>query len=114
MAHFAEIDDNNKVLRVVVVSNEFEDDGENYLANVVGLGGRWIQTSYNSNFRGVYAGIDYTYNEDEDIFVTPQRYPSWTREGSFWIPPIPCPDEKGKDYDWDEETQSWIEIKPQA
>jgi hypothetical protein len=111
MAHFAEIDKDNKVLRVVVVSNEFEDDGQNYLANVVGLGGTWIQTSYNGNFRGVYAGIDYIYNKEEDIFVTPQRYPSWTRDGSNWVPPVPMPIEKGKVFDWDEATLSWVEVK---
>lgn len=109
MAHFAEIDKNNKVLRVVVIANEFEDDGENYLANVIGLGGRWIQTSYNNKIRGIYAGIDFTYNEKEDIFICPQPYPSWIRNGSLWNPPVPMPIEKGKAYLWNEEILNWVE-----
>jgi len=57
MAHFAEIDSNNKVLRVLVVDNSQEDRGQEFLANDLGLGGTWIQTSYNANFGGKYAGI---------------------------------------------------------
>jgi len=71
MAHFAEIDSNNKVLRVLVVDNSQEDRGQEYLANEVGLGGTWIQTSYNANFRGKYAGIGDIYDPVEDIFITP-------------------------------------------
>jgi hypothetical protein len=69
MAHFAEIDSNNKVLRVLVVPNEFEKDGHNYLANEIGLGGTWVQTSYNANFGGKYAGVGDTWNGTE--FVAP-------------------------------------------
>lgn len=68
MAHFAEIDKNNTVLRVLVVPDEFEKDGENYLAKKIGLGGKWIQTSYNAKIRGKFAGIGDIYNEDLDIF----------------------------------------------
>ena len=71
MAHFAELDGNNVVLRVLVVPNEFEDRGEDYLANEIGLGGRWIQTSYNGMIRGKYAGIGDIYLPLEDIFITP-------------------------------------------
>jgi len=71
MAHFAEIDANNKVIRVLVVDNSLELKGEDFLSNDLGLGGRWIQTSYNGNFRGRYAGIDSIYNEELDIFETP-------------------------------------------
>jgi hypothetical protein len=56
MAHFAEIDENNIVLRVLVVANENEDRGQQFLAEELGLGGTWVQTSYNSNFRKNYAG----------------------------------------------------------
>ncbi len=69
MAHFAKIED-GIVTQVVVVDNEHEADGEAYL-NGLGLEGRWIQTSYNGNFRGVYAGIGDTYDEELDIFVAP-------------------------------------------
>lgn len=70
MAHFAEIDSNNKVLRVLVVDNSREADGQNFLADELGLGGTWIQTSYNANFGGKYAGIGYTW--DGTNFITPE------------------------------------------
>lgn len=69
MAHFAEINSDNTVIRVLVVPNEFEERGEDYLANEIGLGGRWIQTSYNARIRGKYAGIGDTYDVVNDIFV---------------------------------------------
>lgn len=72
MAHFAEIDDNNVVLRVLVVPNEFEERGEDYLANEIGLGGRWIQTSYNAKIRGKYAATGDIYDEAKDIFYSPE------------------------------------------
>ena len=62
MAHFAEIDSNNKVLRVLVVPNEQENRGQEYLANDLNMGGTWIQTSYNANFGGKYAGIGDTWD----------------------------------------------------
>lgn len=69
MAHFAEIDKDNKVIRVLVVSNDYEKDGEKYLSKTLGLGGRWIQTSYNANFRGKFAGVGDTYSEELDEFI---------------------------------------------
>jgi hypothetical protein len=78
MAHFAEIDQDNKVLRVVVVANkdtadengnEVEQIGKDFCNRL--LGGNWIQTSYNGNFRGKYAGIGDTYDSVLDIFVSP-------------------------------------------
>ena len=71
MAHFAEIDGNNTVLRVLVVDNLLEHRGAEFLANDLGLGGTWIQTSYNNNIRGKYAGIGYTYDAVNDVFVSP-------------------------------------------
>jgi len=71
MAHFAEIDSENKVIRVLVVPNEFESDGQNYLANDLGMGGTWIQTSYNAKIRGKYAGIGDIYDKENDQFVSP-------------------------------------------
>ena len=67
------------------------------------------RTSYNSKIRGTYAGIGHSYNEEEDIFIAPQPYPSWIRSGSFWQAPEPMP-EDGNFYRWDEESLSWIEI----
>ena len=79
MAHFAEIDENNKVLRVIVVANEdcgdldfpeSEPIGQAFIESL-GLGGTWKQTSYNNNFRGTYAGIGFTYDAANDVFVAP-------------------------------------------
>lgn len=69
MAHFAELDENNIVQRVLFIDDQYESDGDNYLANVLGLGGRWIQTSYNNKMRGKFAGLGDTYNPESDIFI---------------------------------------------
>ena len=71
MAHFAEIDDTNTVIRVLVVPDDQEHRGQDFLAIDLGLGGTWLQTSYNNNIRGVYAGIGYTYDPNLDVFVPP-------------------------------------------
>jgi hypothetical protein len=71
MAHFAEIDSNNVVIRVLVVADEHEHRGQDYLANDCGEGGTWIQTSYNANIRGKFAAIGDTYDEATDTFVSP-------------------------------------------
>lgn len=73
MSHWAEIDKNNKVLRVVVGDNNDPNGDEGYKTIVDTLGGRWIQTSYNGNFRGEYAGPGYTYDEENDVFVAPEK-----------------------------------------
>jgi hypothetical protein len=109
MSHWAEIDNQNKVIRVLVGDNNDPAGDEGYQWLLDNLGGTWIKTSYNSKIRGTYAGIGFTYNETEDIFIAPQPYPSWTREGSFWNAPVPRPTD-GKFYQWDEETLSWIEF----
>jgi hypothetical protein len=75
MAHFAEIDSDNKVLRVLVVDNSQEDRGQEFLANDLGFGGTWIQTSYNNNIRGKYAGIGDIYDPINDVFTTPEEEP---------------------------------------
>jgi hypothetical protein len=82
MASFAELDENNIVLRVISVSNDvcgeptltFPDTdaaGRAFIANTLKLGGTWKQTSYNNNFRGTYAGIGYTYDPTTDTFTPP-------------------------------------------
>jgi hypothetical protein len=109
MAHFARIDENNIVQEVLVVDNSQEHRGHEFLANDLGLGGRWIQTSYNNNFRKQYAGIGFTYDEAKDIFVQSQPFPSWTLdENSDWQPPVARPNDLSY---WDEDTLSWIEFK---
>jgi len=72
MANFAEINSNNIVIRVLAVDNSLEDRGADFLANDLGLGGTWIQTSYNNNIRYNYAGIGYTYDETRDAFIPPK------------------------------------------
>jgi hypothetical protein len=71
MAHFAEIDSDNKVVRVLTVPNEQEERGEEFLSVDLNLGGRWIQTSYNAKIRGKFAGIGDTYDADKDLFIAP-------------------------------------------
>lgn len=71
MAHFAEIDENNIVLRVLAVDNSLESEGATFLSETLGLGGQWIQTSYNANFRGCFAGVGYSYDPVQDIFIPP-------------------------------------------
>jgi hypothetical protein len=109
MAHYAYLDDNNLVVAVIVGKDESELidnlDTETYYALNTSYSVK--RTSYNSKIRGTFAGVGYTYNSNEDIFVIPQPYPSWIRSGSFWNPPIPMPTE-GK-WAWDEENLNWVE-----
>lgn len=105
MAHFAEIE-NGLVMRVLVAPNEQEHRGQEYLSNDLGLGGTWIQCSYNNSIRKQYPGIGYTYNQAADVFVKPKPFPSWTLdENHDWNPPTPKPDGA---YVWDEDTLSWV------
>lgn len=75
MAHFAEIDKDGIVVRVVVVDNEHEKRGQTYLAKDLELGGIWIQTSYNHKFRGKYAGIGDIYDKENDVFIADPNQP---------------------------------------
>ena len=72
MAHFAEIDKDGFVLRVLVVDDSQEHRGQEFLAEDLGLGGTWIQTSYNSNIRGKYAAIGDKYDKKKDQFISPK------------------------------------------
>lgn len=72
MAHFARLDADNKVVDVLVVPDEQEHRGEEFLRDDLQLGGRWIQTSYNHRIRKQYAGIGFTYNHAADVFISPQ------------------------------------------
>ena len=107
MAHYAFITD-GMVTEVITGIDENEVieglDPETWYGNYRGQVCK--RTSYNGNIRGVYASKGFTYNQDEDIFITPQPYPSWTRDGSFWNPPVERPSD-GKMYVWNEENQSW-------
>lgn len=110
MAHFAEIDQNNKVTRVLVVPNEQENRGQEYLASDLQLGGTWIQTSYNHRIRKQFAGIGFTYDPNADLFIRPQPYPSWTLDDNHdWQPPVPYPNDD-KFYVWNETNRRWDEV----
>jgi hypothetical protein len=69
MSHFAEIDENNKVIRVLVGDNNEADEGE---AIVKSLGGTWIKTSYNAKIRYNFAGVGFTYDAEADAFIAPR------------------------------------------
>jgi hypothetical protein len=103
MAHFAEIK-NNLVLRVIVAEQDFINSG------IVGDAFLWVQTSYNGNFRGKYASIGDTWDKVNEVFISPQPFPSWTLDTDFnWNAPTPYPTDD-LIYSWDEDTTSWVEI----
>ena len=121
MSHFAEINSEKIVQRVLVVEQEFIDTGK------LGDPKNWIQTSYNTRagvhyapnsytpdggvaLRKNYAGVGYTYDEERDAFIPPKPYPSWklVEETCQWEAPVAFPDD-GKYYDWDESSTSWVE-----
>jgi hypothetical protein len=118
MAHFAQLDENNIVIQVIVAGDEYESTGEQLYAETVG--GVWKRTSYNTvsgthrndgtPFRGNYAGVGFKYDETLDAFIPPKPFESWVLDQSIfnWVPPIPVPDASSA-WIWDEETLSWIE-----
>ena len=121
MAHFAQIDENNVVLQVLVIDQDVIDTGH------FGDPASWIQTSYNTRggvhygpdnqpdggvaLRKNYAGIGHIYDPVRDAFYAPQPYPSWMldEDTCWWQPPVPFPTD-GKNYAWDEATISWVEV----
>lgn len=109
MAHFAEIDNNSIVTRVLVVPDEQEHRGQEFLANDLGLGGVWIQTSYNNRIRKQYAGIGFTYDPTADVFIRPSPFSSWVLdENHDWQAPVVKPADANEYTYWDEPTLSWV------
>jgi len=103
MAHFAELDENNIVTKVIVVHN---NKGVEFCNSLFGHT-NWIQTSYNNNMRKQFAGVGFTYDDVNDVFVAPQPYPSWSLdENHDWQAPTPMP-EDNNNYSWNEDTQTW-------
>jgi len=132
MAYFAQLDENNIVIRVISVDNEvcldiFDEEhevlGEVFCKRHTRIKNTWKQTSYNNNIRGRFAGVGYSYDEEMDIFIPPKPYPSWVfdRDTINWNPPLEYPSEDltGKKYLWDEEayqadnTQGWGLVTPE-
>ena len=125
MSYFAEIDENNIVLKVIAISQENINTGK------WGNPDNWVQTSYNTRggvhyapnshepdggvaLRKNYAGKGYTYDPTRDAFIAPKNYPSWVLDNDTcqWNAPTPYPDDRlpyGKTYVWDEDTTSWSE-----
>ena len=103
MAHFAELNNSNEVLRVVVISNEdvnanggdLSVQAEDFVATLVphhNGGNQWKQTSYNDNFRKQYAGIGFTYDATKDKFINPQPFASWSLDDNDdWQAPVAYP-----------------------
>lgn len=120
MAHFAELDPNNTVKRVIVVDNsklrdangiESEGLGIAFCVSLFGPETSWVQTSYNRTFRKNYAGLGYIYDSVRDAFIPPKPYESWLldEDTCTWQPPVPMPDDGGF-YEWDESSQSWSSV----
>jgi len=117
MAHFAQLDENNVVMQVVVVhNNELLDNGIESEAKGIAFcqslfpNTNWIQTSYNGNMRKNYASIGYTYDAQIDAFIPPKLYASWIlNDAARWEAPVPMPQD-GKQYQWDENIIKWREI----
>lgn len=107
MSHFAELDENNLVLRVLVGDPELSD--EDALQFIVeNFGGRWLQTSYNGRIRKNYAGVGWQYDEVRDAFIPPQPFESWVlnEETCHWDAPV-APPTDGLPYRWNEELMNW-------
>ena len=118
MAHFAELDNNNVVLRVVVVSNDCVPsdehiDGETWCVNFFKTS-NWKQTSYNHNFRKQYAVIGFTYDAAKNKFLSPQPFASWDLDSNDdWQSPVTYPngDQSAYRISWDEDNLRWLGTK---
>tara|TARA_R110000823_G_scaffold98121_1_gene212715 strand:+ start:198 stop:566 length:369 start_codon:yes stop_codon:yes gene_type:complete len=122
MSHFAEINSENIVTRVIAAEQDFINKGK------VGDSNNWVQTSYNTRggihyapnskepddgiaLRKNYAGIGFTYDSVRDAFIPPKPYPSWTlvESSCLWEAPVAYPDDD-KMYTWDEDATNWVEV----
>ena len=117
MAHFAEINENNIVTKVIVIHNneltidgqELEYRGIDFCESLFGHR-NWVQTSYNGNMRYNFAGVGFTWDKDNDAFYAPQPYASWSLDENFiWEAPVPYPEDASaeKIYEWDEDNLTW-------
>ena len=119
MAHFAQLDENNNVIQVIVVHNnelldngvESESKGIDFCQSIFGIDTMWKQTSYNGTFRKNFAGVGFRYDERRDAFLQPRPYITWifNNETCKWEPPVPYP-EDGRQYDWDGYTDTWVAL----
>ena len=125
MAHYAELDINNKVIRVLTACNqdiathggELSEEAANYFGTYTPFsenGVKWVQTSYNNNFRKQYAGIGHTFDSIKNKFIAPQPFPSWSLDANDdWQAPITYPtvttygDNVPYVITWEEDEQRW-------
>jgi hypothetical protein len=120
MSHFAEINSENKVVKVIVGNNSHPDEGLSLIKNT--LGGNWVKTSYNTKaeehmlggtpLRKNFAAVGYTYDVERDAFIAPKTYESWIldEDTCTWKPPVEYPNDN-KNYKWDETSTSWVEAQ---
>jgi hypothetical protein len=126
MAHYAELDINNKVIRVLTACNqdiathggELSEEAANYFGTYTPFsenGVKWVQTSYNNNFRKQYAGIGYTFDSTKNKFIAPQPFTSWSLDSNDdWQAPVAYPtvttygDNVRYFISWDESNLRWI------
>jgi len=125
MAHFAELDSNNIVIQVVVISNDdvaanggdYSSQAETFVSNLIPHsenGVAWKQTSYNNNQRKQYAGLGYTYDETKNKFILPKPFDSWSLDSNDdWIAPVTYPSKDEIESNpvlilWDEDNQKWL------
>ena len=104
MSHFAKLD-NSIVTEIIVADTDFIN------ASAVGDPPLWVETPFNNNFRGKFAGVGDTWDSVNEMFISPQPYPSWSLDSTYtWQPPVAMPDETdGVLLSWDEGTTSWVE-----
>jgi len=106
MTYYAKV--NNEIVEKVISASQ------DFIDNLVDTSpGKWIETSYNGNFRKNYAGIGYTYDSTRDAFISPQPYPSWllNEDTCQWESPVAYPDDDDKMYTWNEATTNWTETE---
>ena len=123
MAHFAQLDENNKVINVIVVDNnellddngnESETKGISFCKDLFGSDTQWVQTSYNATFRKTYAGKGSIYDSTFDVFIPLRRFESWkySYETLEWEAPIPEPEPvEGFYWLWSEVNEAWVKIE---
>lgn len=123
MAHFAKVNENNIVETVVVVPDDVEDRGQDYLANELGMGGKWLKCSYNTKkgqhtnggtpLRGNFPSTGYMYEEIVDAFIPPKPHSNWKINYTTftWVPPVDQPEyEKGFAWRWSQTNNEWIKV----
>lgn len=119
MANFANINSNNKVITIISIDDkncenlnfpDSEQVGQSYINDILKKTGRWLQTSYNNNFRHTYASIDGYYVEELDAFIQKKPFDSWilNEETKKWEPPVIYPNDSKK-YKWNENNKNWVE-----